>query len=315
MNSRSKVIPKTAMAAVLFLCLTAGIVEAQSALERKVDSLFVIASSGSIKYRDLVDPAKDSIAALGADAVPLLIEKFTTKSARERWAVIHVLQRIGAPAVPDLLAALNGEDDLIVQRVCWALGDIKDTAAVEGLLAVRVHERWQVRDQAIGALGKIGDDRAVDAVMEAMTDTIGQVRKSAAVAAGRLTIAASVEELAHMLGDDFYGARMSAFNSLLKLDTSSVTKVVADSLSSETELLGHLACRLLGQLATAETIDLLHAQMYSPSPSRRAQAAVALVQADPNDNCGYRKVFLSQETDRFVLLKVHSALAAIPDEQ
>ncbi|MCP4684605.1 MAG: HEAT repeat domain-containing protein [bacterium] len=315
MNDRSKVILKTALAGVLFLCLAIGSVRAQGALERKVDSLFVIASSGSVKYRDLVDPAKDSLAALGADAVPFLIEKFTTKSARERWAIIHVLQRIGSPAVPDLVAALNREDPLVVQRVCWALGDIKDTAAVEGLLAIRGHTRWQVRDQAVGALGKIGDDRAVDAVMEAMTDTIGQVRKSAAVAAGRLTVGASVEGLVHMLGDDFYGARLSAFNSLLKLDTAKVTRVVADSLSSETELLGHLSCRLLGQFATDEAVDLLRIQLSSDSPSRRAQAAVALVRADPHDNCGYMGIFLSQEEDRLVLLKIQSALAAVSDEQ
>jgi len=314
MINRLNVILKTSTTIVLFLCLTTGAIQAQRTLERKVDSLFVIASSGSIKYRDLVEPAKDSLAALGADAVPFLIEKFTTKSARERWAVIHVLQRIGSPAVPDLLAALNRDDYLVVQRVAWALGDIKDTAAVGGLLAVRGHARWQVRDQAIGALGKIGDSRAVDAVMEAMTDTIGQVRKSAAVAAGRLTIAASAESLVHMLGDSFYGARLSAFNSLLKLDTGSVTKVIADSLSSKTELLGHLGCRLLGQFATDEAIDLLRTQLFSTASSRRAQAAVALVKADPNDNCGYRQAFLSQENDRLVLLKMQSALTAISDE-
>lgn len=315
MNKRSKVIPKVAVTAVLFLCLTAGSIEAKTALERKVDSLFMIASSSSIKYQDLVDPAKDSLAALGADAVPLLIEKFTTKSARERWAVIHVLQRIGSPAVPDLLKALRREDGLVVQRVCWALGDIKDTSAVEGLLAVKDHSRWQVRDQAIGALGKIGDDRASEAVMEAMTDSIGQVRKAAAVAVGKLVVQPSVEELVHMLGDEFYGARLSALYSLLKLDTAEVVKVVADSIASENDLLGHLACKLLGKLGTNEAVDLLRTQLYSLEPDRRAHAGVALVEADPYDNCGYLREYLPEEPDRLVKLKVQSALADVSDEQ
>ena len=48
---------------------------AETELKRKVDSLFVIASSGEVKYRDMVEPAKDSIAAIGADAVPILVDK------------------------------------------------------------------------------------------------------------------------------------------------------------------------------------------------------------------------------------------------
>jgi len=315
MNKRSNVILKTVVTAVLYLCLAAGMVGAKTALERKVDSLFIIASSSSIKYQDLVDPAKDSLAALGADAVPFLIEKFTTKSARERWAIIHVLQRIGSPAVPDLLTALKRADPLVVQRVCWALGDIKDTTATGGLLAVCGDSTWQVRDQAVGALGKIGDVRAVDAVMEALTDSIGQVRKSAAVSAGKLVIAASMEKLVHMLGDEFYGARLSALNSLLKLDTAAVVQTVADSLASANSLLGDLGCRLLGQLGTDRAVDLLRTQLSSTSPDRRAQAAVALVKADPYDNCGYLKTFLAQETDRLVLLKIESARSVVPDEQ
>jgi HEAT repeat protein len=314
MNKRANVILKTGLAAVLFLCLAAGMVEAKTPLERKVDSLFMICSSGSIKYRDLVEPAQDSLAALGADAVPYLIEKFTTKSARERWAVIFVLRKIGSPAVPDLLKALKGNDPLVVQRVAWALGDIKDTSATEGLLAICGNNTWQVRDQAVGALGRIGDARGTDAVMAALTDTIGQVRKSAAVSAGRLALEGSIAELVHMLGDDFYGARLSALNSLLKLDTAAVVAAVADSLSSPNDLLGNLGCRLLGDLGTDRAVDLLRTQLSSPLPGRRARAALALVQADPYDNCGYLRAYLPEETDRLVLLQIESARSAVPDE-
>jgi HEAT repeat protein len=141
------------------------------------------------------------------------------------------------------------------------------------------------------------------------------VRKSAAVAAGKLAMESSVEELIHMLGDEFYGARLSAFHSLLKLDTAEVVNVVADSLSSENALLGHLACKLLGKLGTNEAVDLLRTQLYSLEPARRAQAAVALVEADPHDNCGYLKEYLPEEPDRLVRLKIESALSDVRDEQ
>ncbi|MGD8605242.1 MAG: hypothetical protein PVF49_11795, partial [Anaerolineales bacterium] len=41
-------------------------------LEKKLDSLFIIASSGEVRYRDMNEPAMDSIAAYGVDAVPFL---------------------------------------------------------------------------------------------------------------------------------------------------------------------------------------------------------------------------------------------------
>ena len=44
-------------------------------LQEKVDSLFVIASTGEIRYKDMVQPAKDSLVAIGADAVPILAKK------------------------------------------------------------------------------------------------------------------------------------------------------------------------------------------------------------------------------------------------
>ena len=94
------VIPAAACC-LLLLTVISGLAAADTELERKVDSLFVIASSGEVKYRDMVEPAKDSIAAIGADAVPILVDKFTTKSARERWTIIKILEKIGSPARRD----------------------------------------------------------------------------------------------------------------------------------------------------------------------------------------------------------------------
>ncbi len=300
---------------VLFILPHAVSVPINPDLKRKVDSLFVIASSGEVKYRDLVEPAKDSIAALGAEVTPILIDKFTTKSARERWTIIKILKKIGSPAVPYLVSALKRLDGLVVQRVCWALGDIRDTAAVEPLLGVTSHSRWQVRDQAIGALGKIGDSRADDAVMLALADPIGQVRKSAVVACGKLKIERSVEALVHTLGDPFYGARLSAVDALLKMDTAIVLKVVADSLNSANKLVGHLGCRVLGAIGTDRAIELLLEQTKSPDPFRRAHAAVALIHADPEDNCGYYNRLVEQETDRLTKMKIQSAHATVSHER
>ena len=310
--TRRNVIAGIAVMALLFgMATSAGADETR----KKFDSLFVIASSGEVMFREMVEPAKDSIAAMGEEVVPWLIDKFTTKSARDRWTIIHVLKRIGSPAVPYLVRALKRSDGLVVQRVCWALGDIADSTAVDPLIEVRHHPRWQVRDQAIGALGKIGAYRAEPVVIEALTDSIGEVRKAAAVSCGKLVADDGMERLVHLLGDDFYGARMSAMVSLLKLDTNLVVMALEDSVSSGNVLVGDLACRILGQLGTVRCIAALLVQTHADSPSRRAHAATALIHMTNENAESVCNFFAQREPDRLARLKMTSALNAVINEQ
>ncbi len=300
--------------ALAILALVAGFsVEARavsSSLQKRVDSLFVLASTGEVRYKDLVQPAKDSIAALGVDAVPILIDKCDTKSAPERVTLMEILKKIGKPAVPDLVKALKRQNGLIVERVCAALADIADSGSVPALIGVTGHPRWQVREQAVGALGKCRDHRADPIVASALTDTIGQVRKSAAVASGQLKLNDLIPPLVHMLADDFYGARMCALETLLGLDTAKVIRIITDSMLSSNKLVGDRACTVLGQFHTPQARELLMEQTKSDAANRRAHAGVALITADPLDSCGLQRQFVDPEKDPLVKLKLHSAVVA-----
>ena len=306
---------------VILICVVSAIListaaresAAQSSLKQKIDSLFIIASSGEVRYRDQNEPAMDSIAAIGGPAVPFLIDRFTTKSARERWTIIWILERIGSEAVPDLVQALELDDGLVVQRVAWALGRIKDSAAVDPLINVADHPRWQVRDQVIGALGKIGHERAAPTVMDAFADTIGQVRKSAVVSGGQLGLNAAADQLARMLGDPYYGARLSAADALLKLDTATVVEVLTEAMSWEPMSIGNIAADVLAELATDKAKLVLFEQTRADDPGRRVHAILGLIKADPKDNCGYREKYMAQEFDRLDSLKIQSALSKVTD--
>ncbi|MCB2230705.1 HEAT repeat domain-containing protein [bacterium] len=302
--------------ALLFVVgLSAEQGSAQPDLKKKVDSLFVIASSGELRFRDLNEPAMDSIAALGRPAVPILIDKFITKSARERWTIIWTLERIGSEAVPDLVAALKRPNPLIVSRCAWALGSIKDSTSTIPLTEVCNHDDWSVRNEAVLALGKIGDARASETVLAALSDTIGQVRKSAVVSAGKIKIPLAIQPLVRTLADPFYGARLMAIEALAKFDSSVVIDALADAMEDDPPIIGHLACRLLGQLATPEAIEILHQQVLIGDTERKRFAALALVEADPLDNCGFRSVYLNEQTDRLSRIQIESAIAAATDEQ
>ncbi len=311
----SKVIPKFLYVAILLTVAIAPTVSAKGEFERQLDSLFVIASSAEIQYQNLRDSAMNQIAAYKANAVPYLIEKFSTRSSWDKWTLIWIFQRIGPPAVPLLLEALKRPDDLVVQRVASVLGDIKDSTAVDGLVGVCKHQSWQVRDEAIGALGRIGSSRASEIAIEALKDSVGQVRKSAVVACGQLRVAESVEELVHCLGDDFYGARLTAINSLLRLETTVVVTVVSDSIDSPNQMLGNLGCRLLGRIGTDSALQILILQAESIDLERRAHAAEALAKADPGDRLNFRQRYFDAEPDRLARLKVESALNPVQHEK
>lgn len=310
---RHNVIAMTGACVLLFGMVTPS--TATTIAEQKFDSLFMIASSGEVQFREMVEPAKDSIAAMGVEVVPFLIDKFTTKSARERWTVIHVLKRIGSPAVPLLVQALRRVNGLVVQRVCWALGDIADSSAVDPLIEIRHHPRWQVRDQAIGALGRIGDQAAASVVVEALDDSIGQVRKAAAVSCGKLAANTGIAKLVHLLADDFYGARLSAEHSLLNLDTAEVVAALIDSIETSHPLIGSLSCRILGQFGTAECIAVLLTQAQSSGPDRRAHAVLALTVAAGDNGSRVSEFFAEREPDRLARLKMISATSPVADER
>jgi HEAT repeat protein len=307
----TKVIAKIAAIAILIGVTVCSGAKSQTALDKRVDSLFTIASSGEIKFQPLVQPAVDSLGALGADAVPRLTSKFNTKSARERQALSNIFRKIGVPAVPYLLKSLSLESGVVVERICGVLGEIADTSATTGLLATAAHSRWQVREQTIGSLGRIEDHRADSVVMAALTDSIPLVRKSAAVSCGQLRIKSSIPALVHALGDSYYGTRMSAAASLVSIDTPQVVQTICDSLNSENRLLGNLGCEILGVLVSQAGIEFLAEQMFKGDTERRAHAAVALVKADPKDEYHYLYYYRAFETDRFNRLKVESAIMSM----
>ena len=294
----------------LCLCLISSSYALTRAQEKKFDSLFVLAGTGEVKYKDLVAPAKDSIAAMGAEVTNLLIDKLDTKSARERVTILEILKKIGSSAVPDLVKALKRPNGLIVERVCNSLAEIADSSAVPGLLSVTTHSRWQVREQATGALGKCRSNSGRSAVADALLDTIGQVRKSAAVASGDLKLNSSIPALVHMLADDFYGARMCALETLCGLDTANVITILADSILSSNAAIGDRACAVLGRLHTSSARDILMVQVKSDDPKRRSHAGLALIYSDPLDSCGLHKNFVGPETDPRVKMQFQSAITS-----
>lgn len=206
-----------AVAMIVMIALTSVTAAAEDAQKVRIDSLFIMASSLELKYRDLVGPAQDSIAAMTTAAVPYLIDRLGTTIAHERVALENIFRKMGPPAVPLLNQALLETDSLRLSRVALILGNLPDTSSVTNLLTVTRNPFYWVRYESIRALGFIKDLRAVPAIQVALVDTNELVRTIAAVAAGHLQDTVLIPALIGALDDRYYGVRMAAKDELAKL--------------------------------------------------------------------------------------------------
>jgi HEAT repeat protein len=125
-------------------------------------------------------------------AVPPLVETLKSdEDATTRAASAEVLGKIGPAAkdsVPALIAALKDDNETVRRQAKFALGEIKDPAAIEPL--IKTFERDPLSDNtAPVALGKIGG-KAIPFLVESLKSETGKIREFSASALGEIGPAA-----------------------------------------------------------------------------------------------------------------------------
>ena len=268
----------------LVICLT-GLLQAQESdtLKVKIDSMFVIASSGDFKYRDLVEPTIDDIAAIGAPAVPFMIDRLGTIDARERVTLENILKKIGDPAKPLLITALLTADSLKLSRVATMLYYLPDTAAVDNLIKVSDNDYYWARYNSVRALGKIGDMRAAETIRKALKDENELVRTMAAVAAGRIDPVEFFDDLINVLDDEYYGVRFCAEEALSQIECFDKIELLKVALEKNTAYpgRGHLLTALISD-SCKHDYESVRDLLTSPDPMVRSTAMKLAFQADPD---------------------------------
>lgn len=268
-----------------------------------MDDLFIKASSGTEKDRDLIEPAKNALIEMGADAVPYLVEKLDTQDAREILTLIDILSKIGEPAVLPLIECLKDESEDKVKTASRILGDIKDKKAVTPLLELLDNSDYNIRANACASLGKIGDTTVLDEIIFLLKDSVEVVRKSAAVSLGELNNPRAIDFLIKSFKDKHYSVRMTASISLIKLGEPAVDPLLK-VLNDPDENTRYLAIESLGKLKNKQAVPYLLKKMESDDWAERAFTVEALGTIGDNKGIKAIKKLAKTETHPFVKRKI-----------
>ena len=128
----------------------------------------------------------DAVQALGQlrqpDTVLSLVNAMGDEEIPVRRAAARALAQIGRPAIPALVATLEGKGGRLAPYALWALGEIGSPLAIDTLIEATGYFEWKVRWSAVEALGDVGGERAAGALVESLEDRDLRVRNAASEA-------------------------------------------------------------------------------------------------------------------------------------
>jgi HEAT repeat protein len=188
----------------------AGIVDEPTANPKEIASL--IEKLKSNDEREL-DTAIEKLGKIGKPAIPALMKALQDKNLLVRRSAADVLAKIGPPAIPDLVKALNNFDAGVLSSATSVLGSIGAEAkmAVPKLILLLKNPNANVRGSAAYALGSIGAEAKTAArpLVPLLKDREANVRSSAAYALERIGAEAkdAAQDLVPLLTDSDVGVR------------------------------------------------------------------------------------------------------------
>ncbi|HHT9138888.1 MAG TPA: HEAT repeat domain-containing protein [Candidatus Wunengus sp. YC60] len=230
---------------------------------------------------------------------------------------------------------------LLLWNAAWALGESKDTRAVEPLITalkdknedvrrnaadvlVKIGPRAvepliaalkdadeNVREHAAKALGEIKDPRAVEPLITALKDENKEVRRHAAQALGESKDTRAVEPLIAALKDENGDVRRHAAEALEDIGPRAVELLIV-ALKDENKEVRRHAAQALGEIKDPRAIEPLAAALKDENEDVRMRAALAL-SAFKDPRAVEPLIAALKDTDGRVLWYAVRALGEIKD--
>ncbi|MEA3475304.1 MAG: HEAT repeat domain-containing protein [Candidatus Cloacimonadota bacterium] len=218
---------------------------ADEPLGEDIETLFMQASAASQKFQYLVQPAREKIIAMGDSAMPFLVDKLNTESARESHALYEMIPKIGKPAVPFLEKVLQDSVKDKIRFTMIILGKIKEESSYPILAEYTQSKNPSYRASSIKALGDLGYSKAIPLFIESLKDSIVSVRRESAIALQKINNQNAVLPLIAATDDEFQEVRYSAEIALIKIGVDA-EKIIQKNYSkvtvrSKKHLIGYFA--------------------------------------------------------------------------
>jgi HEAT repeat protein len=210
-----------------------GEIKDKRALEPLNQVLQVLNEILIAKERGSIDDYyKEVILTLGkfkdSSSIPILIAAMKTRDIDFPSGIAGVLVKIGTPSVEpliELIEATSGKakslaDVVLIERAAWALGQIRDTRAVDPLNKLLLSKEFRgfpVIGTSAKALGNLRDGRSVEPLINALTDAIPQVRANAAWALGEIRDKRALDALNTTRRDRDSSVREAAEEAIAKI--------------------------------------------------------------------------------------------------
>ena len=210
-----------------------------------IETLFMQASAASQKFQYLVKPAREKIIAMGDSAMPFLVDKLNTESARESHALYEMIPKIGKPAVPYLHKVLQDSVKNKIRFTMLILGKIKDENSYPILAEYTQSNNPSYRASSIKALGDLGCSTGIPLFIKGLKDSIVAVRRESAIALQKINNQDAILPLIASTDDEFQEVRYSAEIALTKIGKDAEKIVRKEyhnaSIQSKKHLIGYFA--------------------------------------------------------------------------
>jgi len=158
--------------------------------------------------------------------------------------------------VNGLIRALKHKNWYVQDEAAYALGNIRDSRAVEPLIEVMKDEYGSVRSWAVvEALGNIGDSRAVEPLIGVLKDEYGYIQSRIVEALGRIGDKRAVEPLIEALADPNWWIRKCAAEALGRIGDKRAVEPLIEALNDKGWWYRGLSIRLAAVEALAEIGD------------------------------------------------------------
>ncbi len=291
------------------LCLMFASVALGQGTDAEVNRLFRQASSGEIRFQNVVKPSKDSLIAMADSASKYLLAKLNTTDAREKVTLVEIFRGIGKSATPYLVSALKTDNKDQLRTTSRCLAEVKDTAAIGHLLPATKHADFTVRAEAVTAIGKSGGGESTARLLQSMlADTVDLVRKSVVYGMGTNKAVSSIPLLISSLNDESFAVRLSAYDALVAMDSMAYARISPALSEAATEQQFVLLLRLSGQLKCAKAKPAVIDALANESSLVRGWAVWSLARLDTKSAKPKLEKLTKIESDQFVQSQIQDAL-------